>query len=689
MNWQEENQKYLMGAIARVQGALELMINQTPGQVKLPTLPPSQFSQPTALETVCKSFQLSPFERDLLVLCAAVEFDAQFAGLCAQAQHNEQKIYPTFSLALAIFPGGHWDALSPINPLRKWRLIEVGVARTLATSPLRIDERILHYLVGVNYLDERLHGIVEPLSPEFYVEVGENGISPLLLVSSHQELAQEIVASWGQSYAEFGRFPLLQLCGMEPASKQAIAAKACADLGLNLLVMSADALPADQTQQNLLKSLCDREYILNKSAIFLDCDHLESNEAWREATVARFIDTIKCPLIVSSRDRRTQRQRPLITLEVTHPTAREQRIVWQNALGDMATQLNGHIESLVAHFNLSPSAINSACLQAKGIINQKLENHQINQNIYQTSQTENFAQTEPTETTEIQEKIHHQLWQTCRLQARLKMDELAQRIDTNATWDDLILPEKEKQVLQECYAQVKQRVKVYEQWGFGDKSGRGLGISALFAGSSGTGKTMAAEILAKQLQLDLYRIDLSSIVSKYIGETEKNLRRVFDAAEGGGAILLFDEADALFGKRSDVKDSHDRYANIEVGYLLQRMEAYRGLAILTTNLKNSIDQAFLRRIRFVVQFPFPDINQRGEIWQRIFPEKTPTEGLAFKKLAKLNVAGGNIRNIAINAAFLAAEAGEPVMMKHILEATKSEYIKIERTLTESEIRGWL
>jgi AAA+ superfamily predicted ATPase len=674
MNWQEENQKYLMGAIARVQGALELMINQTPGKVKLSPLPPSQFSEPTALETVCKAFKLSPFERDLLVLCAAVEFDAQFAGLCAQAQQHEQKFYPTFSLALAIFPGGHWDALSPTSPLRKWRLLEVGVARTLATSPLRIDERILHYLVGVNYLDERLQGIVETLSPDFYVE------QPL--VFSHQELAAEIVTSWGQSYAEAGRFPVLQLCGMEAASKQAIAAKACADLGLNLLVMSADALPADQTQQNLLKSLCDREYILNKSAIFLDCDHLESNEAWREATVARLIDTIKCPLIISSRDRRTQRQRPLITLEVSQPTAHEQRIIWQNALGDIATHLNGHIESLVAHFNLSPAAIHSACWQAKAITSQELANMQ---NL-PTSQNENYAQPEYNE---IKEKIYHQLWQTCRLQARLKMDELAQRIDTNATWDDLILPEKEKEVLQECYAQVKQRVKVYEQWGFGDKSGRGLGISALFAGSSGTGKTMAAEILAKQLQLDLYRIDLSSIVSKYIGETEKNLRRVFDAAEGGGAILLFDEADALFGKRSDVKDSHDRYANIEVGYLLQRMEAYRGLAILTTNLKNSIDQAFLRRIRFVVQFPFPDINQRGEIWQRIFPEKTPTEGLAFKKLAKLNVAGGNIRNIAINAAFLAAEADEPVMMKHILEATKSEYIKIERTLTESEIRGWL
>lgn len=214
-------------------------------------------------------------------------------------------------------------------------------------------------------------------------------------------------------------------------------------------------------------------------------------------------------------------------------------------------------------------------------------------------------------------------------------------------------------------------------------------MSALFAGASGTGKTLAAEVLANELQLDLYRIDLSAVVSKYIGETEKNLGRVFDAAEVGGVILLFDEADSLFGKRSDVKDSHDRYANMEVSYLLQRMEAYRGLSVLTTNLKNSIDQAFLRRIRFIVQFPFPDAAQRSLIWQRVFPKQTPTQGLDFAKLAKLNVAGGTIRNIALNSAFIAAEAGEAIQMQHILQAARNEYTKLERPLTDVEVKGWL
>jgi SpoVK/Ycf46/Vps4 family AAA+-type ATPase len=199
---------------------------------------------------------------------------------------------------------------------------------------------------------------------------------------------------------------------------------------------------------------------------------------------------------------------------------------------------------------------------------------------------------------------------------------------------------------------------------------------------------MAAEVLANELRLDLYRIDLSQVVSKYIGETEKNLRRVFDSAEEGGAILLFDEADALFGKRSEIKEGLDRYANIEVSYLLQRMEAYRGLAILTTNMKDALDPAFLRRIRFVVQFPFPDTAERFEIWRRMFPAQTPVDGLDMTKLAKLHVSGGNIRNIAMNAAFLAADANEPVRMSHVLQAARSEYRKIEKPLTEAEIGGW-
>jgi SpoVK/Ycf46/Vps4 family AAA+-type ATPase len=269
------------------------------------------------------------------------------------------------------------------------------------------------------------------------------------------------------------------------------------------------------------------------------------------------------------------------------------------------------------------------------------------------------------------------------------LEDLAQRIEPVSGWSDLVLPESQHRTLREIAVQVRHRARVYETWGFASKGARGLGISALFVGASGTGKTMAAEVLAHELQLDLYRIDLSQVVSKYIGETEKNLRRVFDAAETGGAVLLFDEADALFGKRSEVKDSHDRYANIEISYLLQRMESYRGLAILTTNIKTVLDVSFLRRLRFIVHFPFPDAELRAEIWRRIFPTDTPVDGLDVQKLARVNVAGGNIRNIAVHAAFLAAETDESVRMWHLLRAVRAEYAKIEKQLTGSEIRDWL
>jgi SpoVK/Ycf46/Vps4 family AAA+-type ATPase len=273
------------------------------------------------------------------------------------------------------------------------------------------------------------------------------------------------------------------------------------------------------------------------------------------------------------------------------------------------------------------------------------------------------------------------------LAARPTLEKLAQRIDVKATWHELVLPAEEKTLLRQVIDQVTRRRCVYDDWGFREKMNRGLGINALFAGESGTGKTMAAEVVANELNLDLYRIDLSAVVNKYIGETEKNLRKLFDAAEDSGAILFFDEADALFGKRSEVKDSHDRYANIEVNYLLQRMESYRGLAILATNQKNALDKAFVRRLRFILNFPFPGIEERTEIWQKVFPLKTPLdEKLDYPRLAKHNLTGGSIHNIALNAAFLAARDGGSVTMPMLLDAARTEFKKLERPMKESDFR---
>ncbi|HEX9012507.1 MAG TPA: ATP-binding protein, partial [Anaerolineaceae bacterium] len=276
------------------------------------------------------------------------------------------------------------------------------------------------------------------------------------------------------------------------------------------------------------------------------------------------------------------------------------------------------------------------------------------------------------------------LWGACLERSRPRLDLLAERIEPRSAWDDLVLPEDATRLLHEIAAQVDNRATVYDDWGFRRKMNRGLGISALFAGESGLGKTMAADVIANALRLNLYRIDLSAVVSKYIGETEKNLRRLFDAADKGGAILFFDEADALFGKRSEVKDSHDRYANIEINYLLQRMEAYTGLAILATNMKSALDPAFTRRLRFIVNFPFPGPAERKLIWQKVFPADTPLElddpptRVDYDRLARINLTGGGIYNAALNAAFRAAAAKSKVTMPLLVEAIQTELRKTDR-----------
>jgi SpoVK/Ycf46/Vps4 family AAA+-type ATPase len=269
------------------------------------------------------------------------------------------------------------------------------------------------------------------------------------------------------------------------------------------------------------------------------------------------------------------------------------------------------------------------------------------------------------------------LWDACLASTRPRLDALAQRIEPKATWDQFVLPEAELTLLHQIAQQVAKRSTVYETWGFADRMSRGLGISALFTGPSGTGKTMAAEVIANDLRLSLYRIDLSAVVSKYIGETEKNLRQLFDAAEEGGALLFFDECDALFGKRSEVKDSHDRYANIEINYLLQRMESYRGLAILATNMRSALDEAFVRRLRFIVQFPFPGPPERRAIWARVVPEPVPTDPLDLDRLAGFAATGGMIHSIALNAAFAAAHSGSPVTMRAVLDAARGEFRKFD------------
>jgi AAA+ superfamily predicted ATPase len=590
---------------------------------------------PTPLDVLCAVFDLSPFERDLVLLCAGVELDHGIASLCTELQGDRA---PTFALALAALPHAAWGPLSSDAPLRCWHLVELGAGSTLATRRLRIDEYALHFLLGLDAVDERLSGLFEPVE------------EPHVTTPSQRAAAERISGLWLHDPSQ----PIIALCGPSPAALRAVAAHTAACCGLALYAVDARDLPDTGPEQLTAARLWQRHAALTRSALMLEA----STDA-ASSKAAAFAERIRSALFVAAPAPLRLRGRTAARVDIGKPLLGEQRVLWREALGEHAGRLAQHIEAVVSQFHFDSDDILSLASTVR-----------LRPDADDTARDGAV------------------LWDACRTHARPQLDHLAQHIDPRATWDDLILDRRSKQLLREISIHVRQRTQVYERWGFAERSARGLGISALFAGPSGTGKTTAAEVLARELGLDLYRIDLSALVSKYIGETEKNLRQVFDAAEDGGAILLFDEADALFGKRSEVKDSHDRYANMEVSYLLQRMEAYRGLAILTTNLRDSLDSAFMRRIRFVIEFPFPSPEQRVAIWQRMFPASAPTRDIDLTKLARLNLAGGSIRNVALGSAFLAAEEGVPIQMRHLQAAARNELAKLERPAPERELKDW-
>jgi ATPase family associated with various cellular activities (AAA) len=586
-----------------------------------------------AAQILQKHFDLSEFELQILLLCASVELDSRIAGLCARAHHDANKAFPTFALALALFPSRSWDALSPERPLRFWRLIEMAQtpAAPLTLTPLRADERILNYLKGLNHLDERLTTLLTLLSAP-----GQKRTIPL--APSHAAISDQLV----RGLISRTTSALVHLLGADSASKQQIASAVADQLSTGLYLLPASVLPASPTEIESLARAWRRETLLLPVSLYLD-----AKEAERDApSVTRFLSRSDGLVFLDTRDNWRNLQREGLVVEVEKPARTEQQASWNRLLNQPSVAA-----ALASQFSLSQREIYRAAARC-----------------------------------EAGPGVEDRLWEECRMVSRPKLDLLAQRLDAKATWDDFVLPASETNALREICIHARQRVQVYDVWGFSARMNRGMGSSALFAGESGTGKTMAAEVIANELKLNLYRIDLSAVVSKYIGETEKNLRQVFDAAEDGASILFFDEADALFGKRSEVKDSHDRYANIEINYLLQRMEAYSGLAILATNLKTSLDTAFLRRLRFIVQFPFPNVAERKRIWERAFPAGMPNSPLDLDFLSRLNVAGGTIHNIALKAAFLAAGRGQSVSMDLVLEAARSEFRKLERPVNESDFR---
>ncbi len=662
-SWAEANQACLVMEIARLRRKLDATNPQgdpQPSDLSSDAATHQQrepLDPPSAIDQIAETFALSTFERQILLLCAGIEMDSTLATQCSEALgfgRNDRRGAISFSLALAVLDEPHWSALAPSSPLRRFHLVELESGHGLTSAPLRIDERILHYLAGVNELDSRLEPLLQTRSHPYWIAEEH------VLIANDARRTLDIHSP---------NAPVLHLCGDDPRGQEDIAAVIARNVGRQLFILPiesigglstatsrlghSETLSADQSESaSQFAALWARESAMLPAVLLVQC-----GAATLSAAATQLMERLPAPLILASRDP-LMLDRRLMRTVVNKPLPASQKQLWTRALGSAGAGLNGHLDEITEQFRLSAETVASV-------------------GAFVGTTTDDSGKADP-----------GRLWSTCRSLSRPRLDNLAQRILPVAGWDDLILPDPQMQALRQLAAQARHRMTVYESWGFADKGRRGLGISALFAGASGTGKTLAAEVLATELRLDLYRIDLSSVVSKYIGESEKNLKQVFDAAEEGGVLLLFDECDALFGKRSEAKDSHDRYANIEVSYLLQRMEDFQGLAVLTTNFKSAMDKAFQRRLRFTVDFPFPGVLEREAIWQRAFPEKTPTSGLNIKHLAQLNMTGGNIRNIALNAAFLAAEAGLPVQMEHLLLATRQEAIKTERPLSENETRGW-
>jgi len=495
--WTEANKLFLSREFARLKE--RLAGSREGGERK--TAPAIDMDAPPAIDRLSEIFGLSPFERDILLLAAAIEMEPEVAAPSGRPV--------TFGLALAKLAGPHWDALTPKGRLRRFRLIELERSHGLTSAPLRIDERILHCLVGINQLDPRLDPWLER-SP-----------FPEWIAEEHKAIGAEAVRVLGTDGT------LLLLCGDDEQGQEDVAAFAASRIGLQLFKLRADDLPPVGADLDQIALLGERESLLLPAALLIRC-----GQAGLSTSARRLAERLPGVVMLASPET-LHLNRTFLRFDVNKPAPAAQRLLWQNALGPTAASLNGTLDRLSDQFRLSARTIHSTGALVD-------------------------PQNGPVDPKE--------LWNVCRSLARPRLEHLAQRLTPSAGWDDLVLPDLQMRTLRHLFAQVQHRRKVYETWGFSAKGRRGLGVSALFAGESGTGKTLAAEVLAHELALDLYRIDLSAVVSKYIGETEKNLKQVFDAAEEGGSLLLFDEADALFGKRTEANDSNSHYANIEVGY---------------------------------------------------------------------------------------------------------------------------
>src|SRR6266404_3933166 len=625
-------------------------------------------------------FNLTRFDEECLLFCLAAEIDRKYEKVYGYLQDDVTQKSPGVDLVLALLCKTAEERVAARSafdsqaPLLKYRLLQVfdrspDHAAPLISRSLKLDDRIASFLLGSREIDARLDPAARLTSPSSETEPG-------IVSEDTRHRLVEFFKVRSSAVRQTGESVVLSFSGPYGAGKHATARAVCRDLSLSLLVGDVSRMVSAGTSFADLIWLLGREAALSGAALCLEnIDLLLADQDAPTSELQSLVEAILTftPLtfLIGGRSwpRVFQSETNLIRVDLTAPDAKIRKRLWQKHIdksnGDVIAGSDSlddglDTEALAWKFRLTPGQIRDAFEAAS-----------------------NLARWRSPEDVRV---TMEDLYSACRAQTAPRLGELARKIKSRFRWDDIVLPPDQLAQLKEICNESRHRQRVYGEWGFDRKLSLGRGLTALFTGPPGTGKTMAAEVVANGLNLDLYKIDLSQVVSKYIGETEKKLHQIFDEAESSNSILFFDEADALFGKRSEVKDAHDRYANIEVGYLLQKMEEYDGIAILATNLQQNMDDAFTRRMRFIIEFPFPDEHHRKLIWQVTFPPEAPLgDDVDLGWLARrIRLPGGNIKNIALAAAFFAAGEDGVIRMSHLIQGGRREFQKIGRKWSEEQ-----
>jgi len=625
------------------------------------------------LERLRALFGLSDLEIGVLLIGLAVGLDTRYERLYGYLQDDVTKTRPSVDLVLSLLEA---DPLRRIAvracfdrdaPLLRYRLVEMLDDPSRPIPPrigrfLKVDDRVVSFLLGSDEPDETIAPYVRRMGP------GQD-IDTLVIDDSVKRGLKQLAAGEPKRYMrDMQDRPriVLHLQGRAGAGRRTIAEALTYARGVPLIEADLERM-LSRTDFPTCLVLIDREARFAGAALYwsgLDALMPEEQRTWL-AAFQKIVDSGPALAFVASESAHlpasTNDGMRHLRVTVSPPTGAQRLELWHRALNGRPFDVpSADLIAIATRFRFTPRQIEQSTYTAAGLASWRDPEHtRVN----------------------VQD-----LYDACRHHSNRTLATLARKITPRVGWEDIVLPPDRIVQLREICNHMKYRHKVFSEWGFERKLVSSKGLMALFAGPSGTGKTMAAEIIAGELGLDLYKIDLSSVISKFIGETEKNLARIFDEAESANAVLFFDEADALFGKRSEVKDSHDRYANIEVGYLLQRIEEYEGIAILATNFRRNMDEAFVRRLQFTVDFALPGEADRYRMWQRILPEQTPRDpSIDLALLAcRFDLTGGNIRNIALAAAFLAADERDIVRMTHLIAATQREYQKMGKLVAGGE-----